>query len=151
TTGGGDQGRSDAVTGRIAEADCEAAVGQGLPIKVIAAGLFGGLIPTGDVEAVQVGRATRKESLLDRTRNIEIVVNALQLALELCLAQCGENMVANLSRYHPGYQAPERNHAGVAAINQRKVRRGGPRPRIVTNYVGGNREITQTGKHAGED
>src|SRR5581483_9106944 len=87
---GGNQRRSDAMAAGVAETDRDPPVRQRLPIKVIAAGLFGRLIPTGQLEAAEDWLATGQQALLNRAGDVEGVMHTLQLSLQLGLAQGGE-------------------------------------------------------------
>jgi hypothetical protein len=57
-----------------------------LPVEIVAAGLIGRLVPTGDVEVVQSRRFGGQQVLLNGTRDVEIVIDLRQFALQLGFA-----------------------------------------------------------------
>src|SRR6185369_7301915 len=113
TTQRTDEGGTDAVSSCVSQTDGETAVGQRLPVEIVAAGLIRRLVPSGDFKVVQFGRLSRQQILLNRSGDIEIVIHLFELAVQLGFSQRGCNMSANATRDHSGENAAGQYHGGV--------------------------------------
>ena len=113
------------MSGCVAEADRELTVWQALPVEVVAAGLVGGLVPTGDFEVVQLWRFRRQQILLDRTCDIEVVIDLREFGFESRFPQGSLHVTANLAGDQRRNDAAGKNQCGVNDIDsQRKCSTG---------------------------
>src|SRR6185295_14080464 len=85
------------MAGRIAKTDGQPTVWQLLPIKVVASGLVCRLIPTGNLKAYQSRRTLRKQTLLDRTSDVQIMLYKFKFALQFCFAERCVHVTSNLA------------------------------------------------------
>src|SRR5262249_40537855 len=79
---GDHQGRADAVAGGVGDADDGAAVGELEPVVVVAAGLGGGSAPAGEGGAGDLERLGGQEVLLDLVGDVQLLLEAVALALD---------------------------------------------------------------------
>src|SRR5688572_13194606 len=102
------------MSGSVGETDRELPVREQLPVEVVAAGLVCWLVPSGEIELFETRSCRRQQSLLNGSSDVEIVVDAIEVAFQLRFVQCSEDVVANLARDDCRYYA--------AAVNQNRVK-----------------------------
>ncbi|CAE7262685.1 mscS [Symbiodinium necroappetens] len=76
---GGDEGGPEPVSGDVGDGHGDGAVGEGLPVVVVAAGLVGGAVPAGDVVARDLGLLGGQEVALDAGGDVHLLLHALAL------------------------------------------------------------------------
>src|SRR5688572_22652349 len=103
------EGWTNSVSGCVPNTYGELTVRQELPVEVVSTGLVGRLVPTCDFEVVQLRRFRRQKVLLDRTCNIEIVIDLREFRFEFGFAQRGSHVAANLARNQSGNNADNKN------------------------------------------
>src|SRR4030095_16687529 len=85
--GGGDQRRADAVAADVGQRHHPVAVGDGLPVVIVAAGLVCGAVPAGDVEAGDVRGRAGQQRALDGAGDDQVALEAVDLPAGLGLGE----------------------------------------------------------------
>ncbi len=90
-------GGSNAVSGDVAERNDQAAIRQGFPIVVVATRFIGWLIPTGNGVAGDLRRLFGEKGLLNLAGNLQVMLQAIELAFCVGFAESGFDMFADFA------------------------------------------------------
>jgi len=116
TTYRGDERRPDAMPGHVGQCDHRPAVRQRDPVEVVAASFVRGVVPTGDLVALDIRHILRQQPLLNGARYLEITPHTLHLArLPKRHAQMATDLPSDLA----GDPAREQKHDRVRSEDRR--------------------------------
>jgi len=113
SAGRSDESRSDAVAGDISKRDDPAAVGEGAPIVVVAAGVIGRFVPTRDRKARESRGIVRQEGLLNVAGGLEVALEAGKLLLGVGLSHGGFDVLANFLGDSAGDETGQKQNDGI--------------------------------------
>src|SRR5579864_962401 len=90
------------MAGYVGKTDNHFPIREGLPVKIVAASIVGGTVPTGNLISRNVRCFLRQQRLLDGARYLKVVLQDLEVALCLCLAKSCLDVLTGLSRNGAG-------------------------------------------------
>jgi hypothetical protein len=96
------------VSSNIRETDNHLSIGKDCPVKVVAPGVIGGLVPPAISKPGIWGRSRGRSELLDGARYLQVVLGRLQLLLGFSLAKSRLDMLAICPATAPATSPPKR-------------------------------------------